>query len=131
MSLSLDKLMIPPDENGYSITENSGGLIEVVLDGGSPRTRLDELDGSRTITLQWSGRPQRWKTVNDFFRKNMGRNYEPFLLDLIIATAEYQEYTCNLIPDSIKTSTPEGIAWIIQAQLEVQSDDDELTDWPT
>lgn len=120
-----------PDENGYAVSENQTALLEVVLDGGSPRTRLDELGGTRTVTVQWSGRPKRWKEINDFFKQNMSRNYEPFFIFLIIDTAEYAEYIVNLVPNSIKSSTPSGLTWVIEATLEVQPRSDEVSDWPT
>lgn len=113
------KLLEQPDENGYSLTENQNALLVAALDGGADRMRLDFVDGSRFVNLQWSGRPERFKRVRDFFNDNLGLNCEPFLIDLIIASADYQEYTCNIVPDSIRTLQPAGINWSISATFEV------------
>lgn len=123
-------LLEPPDENGYSVIESSTALLNAELDGGSPRTRLDEIGGSRLVNLQWSGQAKRFQTIRDFFRQNVALNCPQFALGLIIDTAEYRQFLCNLIPGSVKVSTPVGIYWVIQAQLEVQPDDNEIDFWP-
>lgn len=115
----MEKLLEPPDEDGYSVRENSATLLYTDLDGGPGRTRLDVIGGARLVTLQWSGGKQRWKTVKDFFSSNVALNCPLFLMDLMIDDAVYQEYRCNIIPQSINSKGPIGLGYSISAQFEV------------
>lgn len=127
----MEKLLLKPDETGYQLTENQNSLGVVELNGGADFTRLDVIDGSRFVTLQWSGQPKRFKTVRDFFNLNLALNCPQFLIDLLIGDDIYTEYICNLIPDSVKTLQPAGINWIISATFEVQSLETEVVTFPT
>ncbi len=126
----MEKLDSKPDETGYSVSENASALAFVELEGGPGRYRLDELDGCRIVTLQWSGSKERFKYVRDFLTKNVALNCPQFLMDLIIHQSSYKEYVCNVIPDSIRQSTPKGISWTISASFEVLPRDDENNNWP-
>lgn len=113
------KLLEPPDEDGYSVQENSSAIQYVDLDGGPGRSRLDQIGSARIVSLQWSGGKQRWKTVKDFFTANVALNCPLFLMDLMIDDAIYQEYRCNVIPKSVNTKGPIGLSYFISAQFEV------------
>lgn len=116
----MTKLLISPDETGYSVTENTNSLLSAALAGGRPRTRLDVLGATRLVSVQWSGGKTRWQTVRDFLKQNVANNCPLFELDLIIDTADYQEYECNVIPGSIKSNNRAGIGYSISATLQVR-----------
>lgn len=121
----MEKLLEAPDESGYSVKENATAVSSQSLDGGMPRTRLDEIGGSRIISLQWSGSKKRYNTVRQFLNDNLGLGCPQFAMDLVIATGDYQEYVCNVLPDTINAAPSSNLAWMITAQFEVLPRDDE------
>lgn len=129
--VGIQTLAETPDETGYAVVENQDSLLNADLDGGPPRTRLDVIGGGRIITVQWSGQAKRWQKVRDFLNQNVALNCPKFNLDLIIETADYQTYQCNVVPGSIKSSTPVGRYWVVQATLDVSPLDYAAIDWPT
>lgn len=121
----MEKLLTTPDENGYVIAENKTVVSSQDLDGGLPRSRLDEIGGTRIITLAWSGSKKRYNTVKKFLQDNVGENCPQFLMDLIVSNGSYQEYVCNVIADSINISAVSNLSWSINANFEVIPRDDE------
>lgn len=129
--VGIQTLLERPDETGYAVSENQDSILNADLDGGPPRTRRDVIGGGRIVTVQWSGQAKRWQSIRNFFIQNVALNCPQFYLGLIIASSEYESYLCNLIPGSIKTSTPVGQYWVIQATLEVAPLSSELSGWPS
>jgi len=125
MTYPIQKLLEKPDESGYAVTEYQNSLASANVDGGMPRTRLDEIGAGRFITVKWSGQPKRFQKVRDFFTQNLALNCPQFKLDLIVSDSGYDEYLCRILPNTIKTATPVGLYWVIQVTLEVAPRDDE------
>lgn len=114
----MEKLSIPPDFASYSVVDSTAPLYQP-LDGGRGRQRGDMLDGTRFATVQWSGGRKMFNYLRDFYEAFVGRNGEPFLIDLISATSQLVEYTCLGFVSFKKIASQDGISFKVQAQLEI------------
>ncbi len=119
----MEKLNVPPDYDGYGITDIESTLY-LALDGGPGRQRLDMLDGNRLVNVGWTTR-KNFAYLRDFYRGYLGRNCEPFQIDLYSADGILKTYVAHFV--SFRPITSQNV---IAAQLEIEARDDEATYWP-
>ena len=115
----MDKLILPPDETGYSIKDG----IEVVatqLKGGAARYRKDIKNSTSQLSVQWTTDREGFKYLRLFYRLVATNGATPFLIDLIVDDYELTEHVANFIPGSMTIDTVSGFTFVVKAELEIK-----------
>lgn len=119
--MTLQKFMIPPDSGSYTEVEPSDEVLFTALQGGVGRYRLDKVNASRTVTVQWTFDPPDYQYFRAFFATATQRGALPFLLDLLSEDGDGTvESTCNFVPGSVTLTSTEGQMYVQAATLEVK-----------
>lgn len=117
--MALFKCIVPPERSGYAATPGIE-TIATALDGGLGRYRADQLGASAQVTVQWTVGRNDYNYLMAFYRTAINRGSSPFLIDLILDSADALEYTANLVPGSLNLNSQSGLTYVVQATLEVQ-----------
>ena len=111
-------LILVPEESGYAVTPPSTTL-RVALDGGAGRYRLDVLNGTFLVDVNYQCDLNSYDYLLAFYRTVSGHGTIPFQTNLILDTAGINTYTAQFIPNSIKLISIQGYTYTVSAQLEV------------
>lgn len=118
----MDKLMLPPDESGYSIKDG----VEVVatqLKGGAARYRKDIKNSTSQLSVQWTTDREGFKYLRLFYRLVAANGATPFLIDLIVDDYELTEHVANFIPGTMTIDAISGLTFVVKADLEIKPQD--------
>lgn len=110
------KMLIPPDQSGYSVQDGSE-VLRQQLDGGRGRIRADILNASRKINCQWSVGPEDYKYLRSFYNVNKARAFE---IDLYLDEPILTTHTANFIPDTFGLVSQSGLTFIVGCQIEAE-----------
>lgn len=113
----LQKLLYPPDQESYSVTDGTT-VVATALDGGSSRYRADLLDAAAIVTVQWTLGPADFQFFKAFFRTALANGALPFLIDLYMDNAELTEHEVHIVPGTFKLASQQGNTFIITCNLE-------------
>jgi hypothetical protein len=116
----MEKLVLTPTETGYSVRESIAPFLYQELEGGSPRQRLDMIDGvSKIANVQWICGPKDYEYLINFEKEHIRLNCESFPIDLILYSGDLEELSAVIIPDTFKLVSKRGLTYTVQAQLEL------------
>jgi len=116
--MALDKLMIPPDKNGYSFADGTE-TISIKLDGGLSRYRKDVLKSSFVVNVQWTIGEKDYRYLRSFYRGITESGSKAFLMDILVDRGcELTEHECFFIPGSFTTNNVSGETFTVSAQIE-------------
>ena len=99
----LPELILCPSARGYSINHSSG-VIETLLDGGLPRSRMGVLGDSNIVSIQWSCTKEEHRYLQSFYRLILERGAFPFILKAIVDKAEVENFEGKIKSGTFKTS---------------------------
>lgn len=114
---TLNKLLYPPEQQGYSVESSADAVTRIQLDGGAGRYRQDLFGVSDLVTCSWILDPQEYNWFKAFYRVHSSGSI-PFLAELIVDSAELQEYECRIMPGTFKLDQQQGFAYFVSAVLE-------------
>lgn len=117
-------LLIEPDENGYSVTEDAAAL-RTEIKGGQNRYRRDVLNQTMTVSVQFSLNPTDFQYLRAFYNVT-NKGTDAFIANLLIETADLREYICNVKPGTWKLNKVDGNLYVVRMTLEVQPNDNGL-----
>ena len=116
--MAMATLGLLPDSDGYAVAD---GLMAnaVMLDGGAPRVRLDQLGAVKTVDCQWTLSTDDYDYLMAFYRTGAGNASLPFLINLpgIDDSDITSTYTAYFVPGSLKLATQQGLTYVMKAQL--------------
>lgn len=122
----MEKFIIPPDQDGYSVTDGNE-TVSTILDGGLSRTRRDILGASSLVTTVWTLGREDYRYIRAFYRGVTGKGAEPFLIDLLLDFPTLTEHKAKFVVGSMALTQQDGLKFEVTAQLEVEplpADDD-------
>lgn len=119
--MALSKLILPPDKEGYSVTDGTE-VIAVQLDGGAARYRRDVLGATSRVPVQWKLNPGNYRYLRAFYRTATNNGATPFLIDLLMDEPTLTEHQAYFVPGSMKLSSVSGLTHTVAAELEVIPD---------
>lgn len=101
------------------------------LEGGLGWYRLDMFGGSsRIVNVTFVCDGDEYEYLRDFYRTNVGKDCEPFDIDLITFGSAVSTHTgCHFIEDSMKLTQVTGLTFTVSCQLEVPPTEAESVDW--
>lgn len=114
----MKKLVLLPDSNSYSFADAEEAVM-VQLDGGSPRIRVDVLNGDYTLQARWTMDPGNYQYFRNFYKVVLANDAGRFLCDLITDTAEPVEHQCMFVPGSLTLVSQSGLQYIVSAKFMV------------
>lgn len=113
--MSLRRLNLTPDVQGYQITE-PGGHVYNKLSGGASRIRRDFDNAPVEIDVQWTCDEQEYNYITTFHRVTSN---DPFNMLLLVHSPEFTDHEVRFVPKSFKTTGVQGQRYIVRAKLEV------------
>lgn len=113
--MSLRRLNLAPDVQGYQIAEPTGHVY-TKLAGGASRIRRDFDSAPVEIDVQWTCDEQEYNYLTTFHRVTAN---EPFTMALIVHSPEFTDHEVRFVPASFKTSNIQGRKYVVRAKLEV------------
>lgn len=114
---TLRELIIPPDQDGYSVEKSAESVIRIQLDGGAGRYRQDLFGVSDLVSCQWILDSSQYDYLQSFYRLHSSGSM-PFMVNLIVDHAELKPYECRFVPNSFKLTGVKGLAYFCAATLE-------------
>lgn len=114
------KLVIPPNQSGYSV-EVGQETISTKLDGGASRFRVDILNASSNVNCSWTVGPDNYEYLRRFYLVNVKNGNEPFLIDLILDSAIPTQYVARFIPGTWGLTGQQGHTYTVGCQLEIEA----------
>lgn len=115
--MSLMKLTLTPDQDGYNLEAPLSALVNKLAGGGS-RLRRDLLNAPMKANVTWTLDEAQYNYIRTFHRF-LDDGSQPFLMDLLVDTSTLTEHECRFIPGSFKLSTVKGGVRKVVAALEV------------
>jgi hypothetical protein len=116
--MALPKLIIPPDQGGYNVSDGNE-VISTKLDGGSSRMRRDIVGNAYKVAVSWSLNPNDYRYVKGFHNITVNKGADAFLMDLYVDRENLTEHECRFIPSTFKLARQRGNMFVVTAQLEV------------
>lgn len=116
--MSLIKLMLPPDQTSYTVTDGAE-VVSVDLDGGAARYRRDILGATSRVAVQWTAGVDEYKYLRGFYRGITISGSLPFEIDLIVDANELTTHKAYFIPKSFALRQQQGLTYIVGAELEI------------
>lgn len=114
------KLVIPPNQSGYSVSVGQE-TISTKLDGGASRFRVDILNASSDVTCSWTVGQDNYEYLRMFYLVNIKNGNEPFLIDLILDSPTPTQYTARFIPGTWGLTGQRGHTYTVGCQLEIEA----------
>lgn len=116
----IQKLILPPDPDGYSFLDGLETL-SAQLDGGASRYRSDILNANIRLNVQWTLTPTTYNYIRAFYKVVTQRGALPFLVDLYIDNPfELTEHEAHFVPGTFGLKMQRGQAFVVGATLEVK-----------
>lgn len=116
--MPLSKLNLTTPQEGYSV-EDGEAVLRAKLSGGPGRQRLDMLGAASIVDVTLVLTSDEYRYWRAFFRSAIVEGSLPFLIDLVIDTADISEYQVQIIPGTTKLGSVQGDAHFVPMQLEV------------
>lgn len=116
--MALPKLYLKPVRDNYAGVWGST-TKSTQLDGGAGRYRKDQMYATTLITVNWIIEGDDYDYLQAFYRTALDMGSLPFLMDLIMDSQGLLEYTVNIVDGSWQLTQQIGLAYYMQAQLEV------------
>jgi hypothetical protein len=114
------KLILPPDQTSYTVTDNTNEVLRVQLDGGAARYRRDILKATKLVNVQWIADRDEYSYLQMFNRvMTQERSGQAFKIDLILGEWGLTEHDAYFIPGTFQLDSQAGFAYTVTAQLEV------------
>lgn len=125
------RLNLIPDVEGYGVKmSNTDAVISNDLLGGSRAVRLDMLNVTYIVNVQYTLNPERYNYLREFFATYFDTMpWFDVLLVIEPYIAEYplRNYKAQIIPGSIRLILADGLKYIVAFQMECYLDDVPLT----
>jgi hypothetical protein len=125
--MPLPKLHLTVDRDGYSYTFGPTS-ISAQLDGGATKTRADLFGTTTNISVKWNCNIDDYNYIMAFYRTATKNGSLPFLCDLVLDGADVDEYTVKFVQGTFKLAQQQGLLYVMQAQLEVYSNNPSESD---
>lgn len=116
------KLVLPPDQSGYSVAVGEE-IVSTKLSGGASRSRLDILNAANTVTCSWTVGPDNYKYLRQFYVVNVKNGGEQFTIDLILDDYIPTEYKAKFVANTWALQSQRGHTYTVSAQLEIEAID--------
>jgi hypothetical protein len=117
--MTLPKLLLVPDADGYSSTDGNE-VIGTPLDGGAGRYRRDKIGATKIVNLRWTMSRSQYQYWRAFFVVTTSKGALSFTCDLLSEDGTGPaEHVCNFVPGSVSLLSQSGFTYVQQAQLEV------------
>lgn len=116
--MALTKLILPPDNSSYSVTDGRE-VLAVQLAGGASRYRRDILGATSKVSASWLLGPEPYRYLRAFYKAVTVSGSKPFLMDLILDEPTLTEHKVYFIPESLTLTGQKGLSYSVSAQLEV------------
>lgn len=114
---TLKELIIPPDQDGYSVEKSAESVIRIQLDGGAGRYRQDLFGVSDLVSCQWVLTVDQYDYLRAFYRYHSSGSIA-FKAKLLVEHSELKYYECLFMPGSLKLTGVKGLAYFCSAVLE-------------
>lgn len=115
----MDKLQLPPDSAGYSVTDGKE-VVSIQLDGGAARYRRDILNANSKVTCQWSCDRDEYQYLRAFFKTATSQGSLPFLIDLALDDPSLTEHQAYFVPGSMVLREQRGHLYVVASELDVK-----------
>ena len=115
-----DTLDLTPAQEGYAVRFGSG-VIATEVAGGPSRYMVDNIRPSHSVRLQWLTDRAGYDYLAAFYAANVGRGFN---IQLIIDDSGLETYKAFFEPNSFRLTGVTGFAYVVQAQLEVEFNDE-------
>lgn len=113
----MDTCKVRPDSANFSGLAGQEA-IAIMLDGGGPRVRRDQLGAVYTYTVQWTGDGAMYDYLLAFYRTSTDFGSTPFLCPLIVDNHTVSNYQAWIVPGSWKpVAAHSGLAFTVSCQL--------------
>lgn len=112
----MDLLPICPTQAGYA-ADFRDGVIQVSLDGGSPRSRAGVSGNAYLVNVQWVVREDDYSLLQGFFRRQKRSGYSGFHADLILDSFEVERYVATFQAGSFRLTGKTGQVFTVGASL--------------
>lgn len=113
------KCPYPPDQGSYAFKKGSSSHA-VKLEGGKPKKRKDKLGAWSRFTVTWTGGPEMFDAMMEFFNTTTEEGSLPFTIDLYQNTAtQLTEHKAQFVDETFGLQRQEGLTFVIGAELEV------------
>lgn len=116
----IQKLIIPPDQNGYSVMDGNE-VLSVQLDGGASKFRQDILNSVSKVSVQWTLDATQFNYIRSFYKYTLISGSLPFLLDLYIDNPfELTEHVCHITPGTFSLKSQMGQSFVVGCTIEAE-----------
>lgn len=116
--MALPKLFLRPVRDNYAGIPGAT-VVATQLSGGASRMRKDQIGASFLITINWILEGDDYDYIWAFYSSSIDEGSEAFCMDLIVDAQGLQEVKCQIVPGSFQLTAQTGLAYFMQAQLEV------------
>jgi hypothetical protein len=113
------KLIIPPDNSSYNVTDGDS-VVSVKLDGGASRYRSDKLGATSAVDVVWIVDKSGFEYLRAFYRGASISGALPFTIDLILDSADVTEHKSYFKQGTFKLVEQRGLSYTVSASLEVE-----------
>lgn len=114
----MDKLTLPPDEDGYSFKDGIESIRTQQASGGG-RFRPGTLNASLRLSVQWTCDATEYEYLRTAYRTHVSEGHAPFAIDLLLDTSTLVEHSVRILPGSFGLQAHSGEAYVVTAVLEV------------
>lgn len=112
----MDLLPICPTQAGYA-ADFRDGIIQVSLDGGSPRSRIGISGGAYLVNVQWVVREDDYSLLQGFYRRQKRSGFAGFEADLVLDTSGYERYEATFRAGTFRLTGKNGPIYTVNAAL--------------
>jgi hypothetical protein len=112
------RLLLRPESASYSV-KYGAEAVNIDLDGGAGRYRLDIINASKKVNAQWILDSTEFEYLMAFYRSVANRGATTFQIELIIDGSDIGEVDAHFVPDSFELVAQRGLAYTVAAQLEI------------
>jgi hypothetical protein len=118
--MPIQKLILPPDKDGYSFLDPKD-ILSVDLDGGASKFRKDILNGTFRLSVQWTLTPEQYNYMRVFYKVVLENGSLPFNIDLYVDNPyTLTTHECHFLPGTFGLKSQKGLAFVLGATLEVK-----------
>ena len=116
----IQKLIIPPDQNGYSVMDGNE-VLSVQLDGGASKFRQDILNSVSKVSVQWTLDAIQFNYIRSFYKYTLKSGSLAFLLDLYLDNPfELTEHVCHIVPETFGLKSQAGQSFVVGCTIEAE-----------
>lgn len=112
----MDLLPICPTQAGYG-ADFRDGIIQISLDGGAPRSRVDIPGGAYLINAQWVVQEDDYSLLQGFYRRQKRSGFAGFLADLVLDTSGIERYEATFQAGSFRLTSKNGPVFTVTASM--------------